>query len=140
MTEKKVVLLSPAGGDVLLLDRETENLTVYGDYPEELNSIGAKGQAEYRSGCEDQQYYYYLVGKTRYILKIDKLNGNLSWVQLQLPTAQERYEYYLQHQEFSFLEKNIPVKTLLENVKKEERTQLPKSRIGETIWKVLNQE
>lgn len=80
--------------DINIVDLSTKEIKIYQGYPSGFEYQAAEwgwtyGWAQYFGYCEDASYYYFAMRSANYVLKVNKEDGEFSWIKPKLPMLEE---------------------------------------------------
>ena len=91
ITNKNIVLLPALTDDIYQIDKKTGEKSVYQDYPKQFAYCSPETWAKYSGYCEDTKNYYFAMRSSRFILCINKENGELKWMVTNPPSNGEYF-------------------------------------------------
>lgn len=137
VTPQNIILLPRLGDEILIIDRENCAEKIYDEYPKEFQYMASEESAKYVDGCEDENYYYYLIFSANHILRIGKANGDINWIKPKLPTKEEKYFFASEKYEI-VTEEMIELKYYIHNIPSKKCYDImPSGNIGEKIWDAI---
>lgn len=76
-----IIYLLPAFSELIYkIDVETGEAEVFNDYPKDFQYIEPEGWGRYSGYCEDEEFYYFAMCSSAYILCINKKSGLIKWI------------------------------------------------------------
>ena len=94
--KKKIVELPSASEDILIIDKKTEEVEVYEEYPKDFKYTNTSGRAKYYGYVEYKGTLIFPMRFSNYILMVDKQNSKLSWLIPQIPSKYEEGKFYVE--------------------------------------------
>ena len=136
VTEKNISVLPAMTNDIYQIDKKSGDKRVYHDYPEHFEYCAPEIWTKYSGYCEDENYYYFAMRSSTFILCINKKNGELKWLTTLLPSNREyRRVYYKIHYKADQIldEREWSLIEVLDYVEKKNENNR-KCKIGKQIW------
>lgn len=75
----KLILLPAYGENIYIVDMTTGQAEIYRAYPDDFYYYHT-GWLKYYGYCENKEYYYFALCAGNYLLKIEKISGELIWI------------------------------------------------------------
>ncbi len=133
---KEFILFPISGEDIECVNPDEEIVNVYSDYPVDF-VYDDIAWSKYCVICEDDRYYY-LLRKSNYLLKIDKIDGRFIWVKLIFGNEEVKDKLEFKHTKGIVVEGKMGINKLIETVNSVDRnSKLAKSSVGTEIWRKI---
>lgn len=133
LTNEKIIVLPSTAQDIIVINRINGQTSIYADYPEDFGyDLNKKNWSKYYGYCENDTEYYFACRTSKYILKIEKKNGKISWIKSEI----DKFQAYLARNKNFVYESSGDLELFigLKNQKNVENTE--KWNNGGRIWKV----
>lgn len=139
VTDESIVLLPSLGKDIFYVNLETKKIEKYLSYPIEFRYYEVEGWSKYYGLCEDENYYYFAMRSTNYILTVDKQSGTIQWIKPIFPSYKKYKEVYKNYSNNLFSELNCSIEDMffLLNNNSIENKKKNSIYIGYKIWKKI---
>jgi len=92
VTDWNIYLLPFKGEDIYVVSRDTGQAKLYDGYPVDFQYCGPEGWSKYYGYCENEDYYFFAMRASAYVLCINKRSGSAEWIKANPP----KYEEYLE--------------------------------------------
>lgn len=94
VTNNSIIVLPSLAEDILIIDKLTYEVKIFQKYPEDFRYKN-NNWTKYYGYCENEESYFFACRKSPYILKVDKINDNISWIKSKLK-SKLLFDYKLQ--------------------------------------------
>lgn len=137
VTDKKVFLLPSLGKKIYMIILETRKVELYCDYPINFQYYNLENWSKYYGYCENDESYFFAMRSAFFVLQIDKRDGQVRWIELDIPSYDEYISAYIKYNNV-ILEEDFVLNSLF-IARKPENTKFigNNSIIGNDIWKKL---
>lgn len=129
MIQQKLFLLPCMGENIVIVDSESGEDLIYTGYPEDFIYYDLRWN-KYSENFEDDEYIYFPMRVSNYMMTINKKNGDIMWHSILMPSIEERIEFYLEN----LLTFQDDLKVLVYSFKNSKKKYLQFRRRGEFIW------
>lgn len=139
VTNKRIFLFPALGKDIFFIDLNTGKINKYSDYPADFRYCGPEGWSKYYGYCEDEEYYYFAMRSTNYILTLNKREGKVEWLKPKLPSYEEYVSNYIKNNKSTLREAECDMESVVSYLKgySIEYQSKEKFWIGSQIWEQM---
>lgn len=96
LTIEEIIVLPAVEQDIVKINRINNKTSIYKEYPENFSyDPDRKNWSKYYGYCESETDYYFACRTSKYILKVEKHNGKISWINSKISRA-EIFRVYLE--------------------------------------------
>ena len=131
--QQKLYLLPCMGDDIVIVDIESGEEQVYKEYPLDFCYYN-KGWGKYTDYFEDNEYVYYPMRTSNYILSIHKKSGKIVWKQITMPKEEEKIRFYFNKLMISQDDLNVLMKCFEVDKRRGNQRGI---KIGGNVWETI---
>lgn len=136
VTDKKIFMLPAMENDIYWIDIINGTKGLYNDYPCHFEYCAPYTWAKYSGYCEDQDYYYFAMRSSMFILCINKNNSALEWLKVSVPSDRENFRMHYKDENL-FYENQWSLKEVLEYVENKVIINKRHDNVGNRIWNFI---
>lgn len=130
----KLIMLPLFGKNIQILDLAKNTVEIYADYPDDFQYDTRFVWSKYYGICEDEEYFYFALRLSNYLLRIQKNSGMLSWIKPVFPDESEKFKILREKGWIMFKEDKCKLDVFVSNVQRMEKENQIQSGCGETIF------
>lgn len=93
VTKNKIFILPKFGENILIYNISDKSISIYNSYPHNFKYISPSNWTKYSNYCENELFCYFAVQSTNFMLSIDKINESIEWIEIVLPTDNEKMDF-----------------------------------------------
>ncbi len=116
VTNQNIWVLPNLGLDIYLINRNTGDVSIYNNYPEDFQYLGYTTWSKYYGYCEDSMNYFLAMRTTNYLLSINKFTGEENWIRPILPSVSEWLCHSARNCNNIFREPTVSIYDILEYI------------------------
>jgi len=113
VTDENIILLPFLGNNIFIINLYSKKIKKFNKYPIGFQYCGLKSWSKYYGYTEDDKNYYLALCSSNYMLVVNKKNGEIEWVKLQLPEYKDYIKIYVKYNREQVYEKECGLKEFL---------------------------
>lgn len=138
LTNEKIIVLPSVAQDIIVINLVNNQTSIYVDYPKDFAyDLNKRNWSKYYGYCENDTEYYFACRTSKYILRIEKKNGKISWIRSEIEKMEIFQAYLVRNNNFVY-ENSGDLELFIGLKNKENIENTEKLNNGCRIWKDIN--
>lgn len=139
VTDEEIIILPAVGQDIIKINRKNNKTYIYKDYPKDfVYDLNKKNWSKYYGYCENDIEYYFACRTSKYILKINKKNGEISWIKSEID-RKKLLQVFTDRNDIVLFENPGDLEVFIQLKNKEKVMDKKEINNGYRIWKEIGQ-